>query len=92
MAKGHYEEKMILMIGDSRNHYNFQMISIERPLERVAIEIADNGQITYQGAPIQKFYVEGMDLMDGRYATVSRNLPHQSVASVEIYENQQHRQ
>ena len=41
MVKGHYEEKMILMIGDSRNHYNFQMISIKRPLERVAIEIAD---------------------------------------------------
>lgn len=64
--------------------------SIEDVLRRMpGIEVSDNGQITYQGAPIQKFYVEGMDLMDGRYATVSRNLPHQSVASVEIYENHQ---
>ncbi len=64
--------------------------SIEDVIKRMpGIEVSDNGQITYQGAPIQKFYVEGMDLMDGRYVTVSRNLPHQSVASVEIYENHQ---
>lgn len=64
--------------------------SIEDVLKRMpGIEVSSNGQITYQGAPIQKFYVEGMDLMDGRYAMVSKNLPHQSVASVEIYENHQ---
>ena len=53
------------------------------------IEVTDEGQITYQGLPIQKFYVEGMDLMGGNYATVSKNLPHQSVSSVEVYENHQ---
>ncbi|MGN0032603.1 MAG: carboxypeptidase-like regulatory domain-containing protein [Candidatus Limimorpha sp.] len=64
--------------------------SIEDVLKRMpGIEVSSSGQITYQGAPIQKFYVEGMDLMDGRYAMVSKNLPHQSVASVEIYENHQ---
>lgn len=64
--------------------------SIEDVLKRMpGIEVSDNGQITYQGAPIRKFYVEGMDLTDGRYASISKNLPHQSVASVEIYENHQ---
>lgn len=64
--------------------------SIEDVLKRMpGIEVADNGQITYQGLPIQKFYVEGMDLMGGNYATVSKNLPHQSVSSVEVYENHQ---
>ena len=64
--------------------------SIEDVLKRMpGIEVADNGQITYQGLPIQKFYVEGMDLMGGNYAAVSKNLPHQSVASVEVYENHQ---
>lgn len=64
--------------------------SIEDVLKRMpGIEVADDGQITYQGLPIQKFYVEGMDLMGGNYATVSKNLPHQSVASVEVYENHQ---
>lgn len=64
--------------------------SIEDVLKRMpGIEVSDDGQITYQGLPIQKFYVEGMDLMGGNYATVSKNLPHQSVSSVEVYENHQ---
>lgn len=64
--------------------------SIEDVLKKMpGIEIENNGQILYQGLPIQKFYVEGMDLMDGKYAAISKNMPHQSVASVEIYENHQ---
>ncbi|MBQ8760728.1 MAG: carboxypeptidase regulatory-like domain-containing protein [Bacteroidales bacterium] len=64
--------------------------SIEDVLKKMpGIEVENNGKILYQGLPIQKFYVEGMDLMDGRYSVVSKNLPHQSVASVEIYENHQ---
>ena len=64
--------------------------SIEDVLKKMpGIEVEGNGQILYQGLPIQKFYVEGMDLMDGQYAAISKNLPHQSVASVEIYENHQ---
>lgn len=64
--------------------------SIEDVLKRMpGIEVEDDGKITYQGLPIQKFYVEGMDLMGGNYNAVSKNLPHQSVSSVEIYENHQ---
>ncbi|MBQ8223675.1 MAG: carboxypeptidase regulatory-like domain-containing protein [Bacteroidales bacterium] len=64
--------------------------SIEDVLKKMpGIEVENNGKILYQGLPIQKFYVEGMDLMDGRYSVVSKNLPHQSVASIEIYENHQ---
>ena len=64
--------------------------SIEDVLRKMpGIEIENNGQILYQGLPIQKFYVEGMDLMDGKYTAISKNMPHQSVASVEIYENHQ---
>lgn len=64
--------------------------SIEDVLKRMpGIEVADDGKITYQGLPIQKFYVEGMDLMGGSYAAISKNLPHQSVSSVEVYENHQ---
>ena len=64
--------------------------SIEDVLKRMpGIEVADDGKITYQGLPIQKFYVEGMDLMGGSYTAISKNLPHQSVSSVEVYENHQ---
>ncbi len=53
------------------------------------IEIESNGRILYQGLPLRKFYIEGLDLMDGRYNVISENLPHQSVSAVEIMENHQ---
>jgi len=53
------------------------------------IEVESSGRILYQGMPIQKFYVEGLDLMGGRYGVVSKNLPAEAVSTVEIYENHQ---
>ena len=64
--------------------------AIEDVLRRMpGIEVEPNGQILYQGLPLQKFYIEGLDLMDGRYGVVSKNLPHGSVSTVEILENHQ---
>jgi hypothetical protein len=53
------------------------------------IEVEPSGRILYQGEPIQHFYVEGLDLMGGRYGLVSSNMPHHSVATVQILENHQ---
>jgi hypothetical protein len=53
------------------------------------IEVESSGRILYQGDPIQHLYVEGLDLMGGRYGLVTNNLPHRSVAAVEILENHQ---
>ena len=53
------------------------------------IEVETGGQILYQGMPINKFYVEGLDLMESRYTLVSKNLPKGSVTTVEILENHQ---
>jgi hypothetical protein len=53
------------------------------------IEVEPSGRILYQGEPIQNFYVEGLDLMAGRYGLVSNNMPHRSVATVQILENHQ---
>ena len=65
-------------------------VVIEDVLKKIpGIEIEPNGQILYQGLPLQKFYVEGLDLMDGRYSVISKNLPHKSVSTVEIMENHQ---
>ena len=65
-------------------------VVIEDVLKKIpGIEIEPNGQILYQGLPLQKFYVEGLDLMDGRYSVISQNLPHKSVSTVEIMENHQ---
>ncbi|MEA3504695.1 MAG: hypothetical protein U9R32_05795, partial [Bacteroidota bacterium] len=63
---------------------------IEDVLRRMpGIEVEPGGRILYQGVSIKKFYVEGLDLMDGRYVVVSKNLPQSSVSTVEILENHQ---
>ncbi|HPF52886.1 MAG TPA: hypothetical protein PK335_14995, partial [Draconibacterium sp.] len=52
-------------------------------------EVTELGQIYYQGKPIQKYYIEGMDLLEGRYTLANKNLPHKSVGSVEVLQNHQ---
>jgi hypothetical protein len=64
--------------------------SIEDVLRNMpGIEVEPNGRILYEGMPLKKFYVEGLDLMKGRYGIISKNLPHGSVGTVEILENHQ---
>ena len=53
------------------------------------IEIKSSGAIYYQGKPIQKYYIEGLDLLEGRYSLANENLPVNSVSEVQILENHQ---
>ena len=53
------------------------------------IEVAENGMIKYQGKPINKFYVEGMDLMGGKYSMASENISASKVKNVEVLRNHQ---
>ena len=53
------------------------------------LEVKPDGTIQYQGRDINKFYVEGMDLLGGRYAQASENLSADMVRSVEVMENHQ---
>ncbi len=52
-------------------------------------EVDELGKIFYQRQPIQKYYIEGLDLLEKRYGIANRNLPHQSVSSVEVLQNHQ---
>ena len=42
-----------------------------------------------QGKAINRFYIEGMDLLGGKYAMASENLSADKVKSVQVYENHQ---
>ncbi len=53
------------------------------------IDIRPNGQIYYKDEPIQKYYIEGLDLLEGRYNLANNNLSAQAVSKVEIMENHQ---
>ncbi len=52
-------------------------------------EVSPEGQVSYQGKPIQKYYIEGLDLLEGRYGIANKNLPYRDVGSVEVLENHQ---
>ncbi len=53
------------------------------------IEVRDDGKIYYDDMPLKKFYVEGLDLMKGRYGVITNNLPYESVSTVELMKNHQ---
>lgn len=53
------------------------------------IDIRPDGQIYYQNEPIQKYYIEGLDLLEGRYNLANNNLSVEAVSKVEILENHQ---
>lgn len=52
-------------------------------------QLASNGKVLYQGREIEKYYIEGADLLEDRYNLANKNLPHKSVASVEVLHNHQ---
>ena len=53
------------------------------------VEVSESGQIKYQGQSINKFYIEGSDMLEGRYGLATNNISHKDVASVEVMENHQ---
>ncbi len=64
--------------------------SIEALLRHIpGITIAANGKISYQDLEISKFYIEGLDMLEGRYAIATRNLNMNAVRDIEILEHHQ---
>lgn len=64
--------------------------NIEDVLKKMpGIEVSSSGGITYNGKTISKFYIEDMDMLDGRYNIATRNIEAKDVATVQIYENHQ---
>lgn len=53
------------------------------------IDVKEDGVVTYQGKPIDRFMVEGMDLTGGRYNQLTHSLNAKAVKSVELMENYQ---
>ncbi len=53
------------------------------------IKVEKDGTITYQGKPINKFYIDGNDFVGGQYGLATDNISHKDVKSVEVMENHQ---
>lgn len=53
------------------------------------MEVSPGGQIKYNGKPINKFYIEGLDLLEDRYGIANNNIPADAVEKVQVLENHQ---
>ncbi len=51
------------------------------------MEVAKSGEIKYNGKSINKFYVEDLDMLEGRYGVATNNIQAKDIARVEVYEN-----
>jgi len=80
----------------NRDTVNFSVIDFAEASDRTiadviarmpGIEVLPSGRILYNNEPINRFYVEGLDLMGGRYTVISENLRHNVVETVQILEN-----
>ena len=54
------------------------------------ITIEDNGVIKYQGTPINRFYIENLDMLQGRYNLATDGIKADDVATVQVLENHEH--
>lgn len=52
-------------------------------------EVLPSGQIKFEDKAIGKLYIEGMDLMGGRYALATNNLSGKVVKEVQVFRNHQ---
>ena len=48
-----------------------------------------SGQILYEGKPISKFYIEGLDMLGDKYGIATNSLPQVDVGSVQVMRNHQ---
>ena len=64
--------------------------SIGDVLKRMpGIDVADNGKIQYQGEDINRFYIEGTDLLGGKYGLATNGINYTDVGAIEVLENHQ---
>lgn len=81
--------------GDTISYYvdsfaQSQDRSISDVLRRMpGIDVSQNGKIQYQGEDINKFYIEGLDLLGGKYGIATNGISYDDVGAVEVMENHQ---
>lgn len=85
----------IRQMGDTINYTVGQFIdstdkSIGDVLKKLpGVQVLSSGEILYQNKPISKFYIEGMDMLQGKYGIATNNLDASKIAAVQVLENHQ---
>lgn len=72
------------------NFANVQDKTLADVLKKMpGIEVRKDGGVTYNGVSLNRFYIEGKDMLGGRYGLATNNINQQDVGSVEVMENHQ---
>ncbi|MBR6249856.1 MAG: TonB-dependent receptor [Bacteroidales bacterium] len=85
----------VYSVGDTINYNVVQFqnkndISIGQVLERLpGITVTESGKIQYKGLDIKNFYIEGLDLLKGRYGLATKNIDPNAIGTIQILENHQ---
>ncbi len=53
------------------------------------IDVSKHGKIQYQGEDINKFYIEGADLLGGKYGVAANGINYEDIGAIEVLENHQ---
>ena len=53
------------------------------------ISVANDGKISFNGRNIDRLYIEGIDLFQGRYNLATSNISHENISRVDVIENHQ---
>ena len=53
------------------------------------IDVTESGLITCNGIPINRFYIENMDMLQGRYGIAVKNIAVDDISIVQVLENHQ---
>jgi len=85
-------------IWGGKDTINYLVSGFSNPNDRVigdvlrkmpGIEVKEDGEIKYNGKTINKFYIENLDLLQGRYGIATNNIQAGDVLSVQVLENHQ---
>lgn len=91
----HVKPRVIMKTGDtlSYNVTSFRMQqdrSIADVLKKMpGISVSENGGVKYMGKPINKFYIEGLDLLGRKYGLATTSVPADAVSTVQVLEGHQ---
>ncbi len=66
--------------------------TIEDVIKRIpGIIVKDNGQITYNDKPISHLYINGVDLLEGRYSIATQGIPVDAVKTIDVMKRHHHK-
>ncbi|MBQ9033886.1 MAG: hypothetical protein IJ107_04375, partial [Lachnospiraceae bacterium] len=85
VAAGNPEEAKSFLVREVPELDCVLVMSVRLP----GIDISKNGTISYQGQPISRFTVEGLDLTGGSYGRMTNRLKAQDVDKAEVIEHDQ---